>query len=296
MTLLITLLTLAQVALAGPRVAVIQSDDIAVYTDPVAPFLAALGEPASVYNLYGRRSEADALIEHLRWEEPDVVFALGAKAAWTVRHRMPYTPLVYAMVLQPERYGLDGSQVTGVMMRVFPETHLSNFVGFFPSVHKVGVFRLPDADPMYFQALRAGANEVGLNLVEIPVEGSKQVRRTLREIDDLDALWLQNDRDLVSPDSFRGLVEDTRRRRLPLLVESDNMVRAGGLFAVVPEPASIGGQSAKMVRRILDGASPAIIPVEPPEEVEVALNLRTLRASDLFLDELLLDFVDVLIE
>lgn len=289
-------LALSFVAWAAPRVAVIQSDDLVVYTSPVPAFLQALGEPASVYNLYGRRAEAEELVEHLRWEKPEVIFALGAKAAWTVRHKLPNVPLVYAVVLQPERFDLSGSQVTGVQMRVLPETHLSQFTGFFPNVHRVGVFRSPDADPAYFESLQSGADAVGLHLVELPVEGARQVRKTLRDTSNLDALWLQNDRTLVTPDAFRGLVEDTRRRRMPLLVESDNMVRAGGLFAVVPEPEAVGAQSARLVRRILGGASPAILPPEPPEAADVVLNTRALRASGLQLDDLLLDFVDVVIE
>lgn len=293
--LLLLLATLS--APAGQGVVVVQSDDIAAYTEPVPAFLDELGRPAAVVNLHGRRSEADALVRRLRREDPEAVFCLGAKAAWAIHQGLPLTPMVYAVVLNPERYGIEGPQIAGVSMQVAPELHLSNFTGFFPSVRTLGVLRGPSLSESELADLRRGADAVGLDLVVEEVDSPRRVRSTFAGMAPrIDALWLQPDRDMLTSDSFRALTEEATRRRLPLLVETDNMVRAGGLFAVVPEPGGLGRQAARMVERILEGAAPAILGVEDPEEVRVVMNLRTLRRAELELDELLLDFVDEVVE
>ena len=291
-------LVLASPALAGPRVAVVVSDELDAYERPVESFLATIDQPATVVNLGGRRAEADAVIRRFEREPPSVIFAVGAKAAYAVRNGLPNTPMVYAAVINPQRYGIRGSQVTGVTMDVAPETYLSQFVGFFPDVRTVGLLRGPSMDDRTVFAVKSAADLVGVRLVIKEVSEPKQVRKAYHEMvaTGIDALWLRPDREILSRESFRSLTEEARAQRMPLLVETENMVRAGGLFAVVPDPDSVGAQAGAMALQILDGAAPAVLDQQDPEQVLVAMNLRTLERAEIEFDELLLDFVDVKVD
>lgn len=295
---LMLLLGLTTAAHAGRnQVVVVQSDDLEAYTAPVPAFLEALDLPAQVVNLHGRRAEADALIKRLRTENPPVVFCLGAKAAWAVHQGLPSTPMVYTSVLDPQRYGIEGRQVTGVGMHLDPALHLSQFTSFFPDIKRLGVLRGPSLTDTRLRTLHAGAEAVGIELVVREVDAPRHVRGTLAGMaDEIDGLWLQPDRGVLTRESFRAVTEETRRRGLPLLVETDDMVRAGALFAVVPDPDSLGRQAAGLVQRILDGAAPAILEVQQPEDALVVLNLSTLERAGIEFDELMLDFVDVPVE
>lgn len=284
-------------ASAASRVAVVVSDDLAPYTDPVPAFLEALGEPAQVFNLHGRRSEADALVDRLRENRPEVAFCLGAKAAWTVHRSLPGLPVVYASVIEPERYGLDGPAVTGIAMTPDPVATISNFTTFFGDVKRIGVLRGPAIDDDRWREMERAAGDVGVELVFARVEQPRGLRAAYAELAPrVDGLWLVPDRAVLTPESFRLLTEETRRRRQPLLVETENMVEAGGLFAVVPDPGGIGRQAAALARAILDGRPPGSLPPAYPEDVRVAMNLRTLELAQVPFDRLLLDFVDRRIE
>ena len=105
----------------GARVAVVQSDDLAPYTAPVQPFVEALGEPADLYNIRGREGDAEALVQRLQADPPQVVFALGAKAAWIMRKRLPDVPVVYASILSPRRFDVEGPNTRGNSMIAAPE-------------------------------------------------------------------------------------------------------------------------------------------------------------------------------
>ena len=98
----------------------------------------------------------------------------------------------------------------------------------------------------------------------------------------------------------RGEVVRLKRRlhgpdATPLLVGSENMVRAGGLFAAVPDPAGLGEQAAGVARGILDGSPPQANRYVP-DQVRVALNTTTLDLVRVGFDKHLLEFVDVVVQ
>lgn len=297
---LLLLLVSTQAFASRLRVAVVLSDDLAAYQAPVPAFLAEVGlSPApAVFNIHGRESEAREVVARLEQDRPEVVFCVGAKAAFAMKNGLPNTPIVYASVLDPERYGIEGRQVTGVTMRVPPVTYLSQLVGFFPDVRSIGVLRGQGIDDERIAELRAAAAELGLTLLVERVAAPREARKAFMRLVDkrVDALWLPPDRQILSRDAFRGLADETRRRRLPLLVDTDNMVQAGGLFSVVPDPDAVGRQAASLVRQILDGAAPAVLEPENPNNLLVVLNTRTLDQASIKFDPLLRDFVDVLID
>ena len=284
-------------ALAGPNVAVIESDDLEPYTAPVSSLLATLDQPALVVNIHGRRADADEAMARVKREDPDVIVALGAKAAFAAKKKMPSTPLIYVSVLEPERYGIPGSQSTGIHMRIDPLDYLSQFTGFFPEVQRVGVLKGPSVSAERMAEIQAAAAELGMEVVVADVARPRDVRTTFHDMaGDIDALWLMPDREILTRESFRFLSDDTRRRRIPLLVETDNMVRAGGLFAMVPDYEELGVQAGEMALQVLAGKAPSLIPEEAPRSMLVVLNVKTVRSANIEFEELLLDFVDVVIQ
>jgi putative ABC transport system substrate-binding protein len=283
-------------ASAAPRVVVVVSDDVDAYTEPVQPFLDALGEPATVVDLHGRQSEGDALVARLKAEPPAVVFALGAKAAWSVHTGVPGVPLVYASVVDPARYDLVGHGVSGIASTVRPVNALAQVKTFLPDVRRIAVLRGPGISEAAAAELARAASDTGLDLRIVAADDPRHLRRALDSVaDGVDAVWILPDRAILDSDAFRMLVDETRRRRLPMLVATENMVRAGGLFAVVPDPSGIGGQSADVVRGLLDGTRPET-ELAYPDQVRVALNLTTLELAQVGFDRHLLDFVDLVVE
>jgi putative ABC transport system substrate-binding protein len=97
-----------------------------------------------------------------------------------------------------------------------------------------------------------------------------------RAIHRADGVWLLPDRTVVSRDSFRFTLRLAAERRVPLMVFSESMVRAGGLVGLVPDPAEVGRQAADLVVRLLDREAPGAPPaVEEPRTLRLVLNART---------------------
>lgn len=281
-------LALAQVD--ARRVAVVVSDDLPPYQQPVESFVTALGARPRVVNLRGREVVAEVEMAALKQTDPDVVFALGAKAAWAVKNALPSTPLVVASVNDPERYGIVGPQVTGIEALVPPETYLSQVVAFFPEVKQVGVIRATGDDVGH---IRSAADAVGLSVQVRHVDSPREFRKALNQLArETDAVWIQPRRSYLTPAGFRSAVQEMARRQKPLLAGSTSMVTAGAAFAVVPDLDGVGRQAAEIARKLLDGAAPAVIPVEAPVELSTAVNAHTLE--EVPHEKLMLDFAEVL--
>lgn len=287
-------------AMAAPdSIAVVTSDDFPVYTEPVRAFLEELEDVATVrvIHLRGRASEAESASLLLRREDPELIFAIGAKAAFTAKGSLPSTPLIHASISDPERYGIAGNQVTGVRLEAAPSMYLSQLTGLFPDLRRVGILHGSGASKPRIGRIEAAAGELGLTASTSSADSPRALRKALPELlEQVDALWLVPDREVLTPDLFRTVVDESRRRGVPLLVDSHNMVRAGGLFSVVADPDAVGRQAAEMAEAILAGKAPSLIEIEDPGATLVVLNLSALDASGLAIDPLLLDFVDLKVD
>jgi len=278
------------------RVAVVASDDLAAYTEPIRAFTEAIGEPVDVYNLRGRETDAENLAKRLSNRPPEVVFALGAKAAWILRKRLPSVPLVYAAILSPARFDIEGRGTVGVSTTAPPERTISQLASFFPGLRRVAVLRGPSIPDSTMAAMLEAAAVVGVEIVDHRVRTPKDVRLAFSSRGgDVDALWVQADREVLDRPTYRFAVEESQRLRLPLVVETENMVRAGGLFAVVPDPDGVGRRAAEVAKLLLAGEA-ADGRVEHVDEVDVVVNLTTVEGTRTSFDRLMLDFVDIAIE
>ncbi len=293
------LVTLApEVALARNDVVILLSDSVTAYDAPVARFRAAIGRPTTVYDLEGNKPRAEGIARQLAADPPPLVFALGAKAAYTAATMLPDVPLVHAMVRDPGRYGIAGTQVAGVSMDVAPDAALAQFKLFAPDAKRMGVLLAASNDAPGTAAAIDTARQQGFELQIQRVTNAKDLRAAWERIgDEVDVLWLLPDPVVVTPASFRYLREETRKRRIPILASTEALVRAGSLLCVAPDREMLGQQAADLAHRILDeGVLPGSLETPAPGGVRVVLNRGALEAAGLEVDPVLLDFVDEVLD
>jgi putative ABC transport system substrate-binding protein len=92
------------------------------------------------------------------------------------------------------------------------------------------------------------------------------------------------------------IAEIARKRRIPTISGESGFAAAGGLMNYGPNIADSWRRSAVYVDRILKGAKPADLPVEPPTEYELVINLKTAKALGLTIPPSLLQRADQVIE
>ena len=91
-------------------------------------------------------------------------------------------------------------------------------------------------------------------------------------------------------------MEFTTANRLPGMFSRGEYVEAGGLMSYGVDITDLFRRSAAFVQRILNGTSPAEIPVEQPTRFEFHLNLKTAAEFGISLPPRLLERADRVIE
>lgn len=286
-------LALALSPARAARVVALASDELPAYQLPIPPFQDALGQPVEVVQLEGDKKRALKIAERLAEDRPDLIYALGAKAAWLAVNELPGVPVVHVAVLDPDRYGIQGAFVTGVGMELPAELVISQFQLFAPDVRSLGLIVSQDNAGPDIEAAIEAARRAGYEVIVRRVRSSSDVRKGFSRLRrQVDAMWLLPDPVVVTPENFRTLRDESLRSRIPLLVYSEHLVRAGAFMAVAPDWDEVGRQAAALATKILGGTTASEVQPVQPSTPRVLLNGDTTDALGIEVDEVLLDFVD----
>ena len=91
-------------------------------------------------------------------------------------------------------------------------------------------------------------------------------------------MWVVPDKMVLTAAGHAALVDFAIRSKIPFFSLTPKLVKAGALVSLSADYAAIGRQAAQLVRKIItDRISPSLIPVSPPEGLEIAMNLGTAK-------------------
>src|SRR5512139_1598853 len=90
------------------EIAIVKSSDLPYYEQAVVGFKEGILATTTVkeYNLHGQLAEGREIAKALRAAPPDLIFAVGLKAALAAKLEIFDTPVVFCMVLNPRAHGL----------------------------------------------------------------------------------------------------------------------------------------------------------------------------------------------
>ncbi|HYM67840.1 MAG TPA: ABC transporter substrate binding protein, partial [Patescibacteria group bacterium] len=94
----------------------------------------------------------------------------------------------------------------------------------------------------------------------------------------------------------RAIIELARNARLPTVFHHAGWVEAGGLMSYGFNFPALWRRGAEIVAAILRGAKAGDIPVEQPQEFDLAINMKTARALGVAVPQSILLRVDRLFE
>jgi ABC-type uncharacterized transport system substrate-binding protein len=288
---------------AAKPIAVFLSDDQEAYTKPLAAFVDAIQWPVETFNLKGDIDNAPREMARILSIQPALIFALGAKAAytakiWTADH--PDIPVVFAMVLNWQRYKLLEGQdnIAGIAYEVAPGTQLANLTMASPLVKRIGVIYSQSHSAETIQQARAAAARLGLEIVDIPISRPKDFRQAYKQIAErIDGFWMLADPVVYTFDNVDWLEARCAKDRLVCIGESRNIAEMGVLLAVNPDIVNVGLQAAAMAKNILiQHQQPKQIGVMPPLGTHLVLNAKTAEKIGLKLNSLVMDMASEIID
>lgn len=233
-------------------------------------------------------TQLSALAKQLITAHPDVLIAAGAIEAQTLKDltatMLNPLPVVFLGALSPTEIRLvsstvrPGGNITGLNnyhLELTPK-RLELLHRLLPEVHQVAV--LGDTRVPFFaetkQNIQAVAGEFSLAITTYTVSNEQEVSQTINQLSQaktgaillLPGFFLE-----TSTQQIAGLAMS---KGIPVFGVYPDDVELGCLASYGISYQDQGEQSAHIVSKILQGQSPADIPVETPDKLVFALNLQ----------------------
>ncbi len=250
-------------------------------------------------------SRLPALAAELVGLPVDLIVASGTPASAAARDVTTTVPIVMGgLAAHPieagfiESFDRPGGNVTGMslMTTQLSGKRLELFEEIVPGLSRVAVLWNPP-NPTYGPPLRefeAAAPMLGLEIHRAEARVPQDFEPAIRAATEQGAGALIAPGDPLTTNNMPMLAELALKHRLPTLMEYREFAEAGGLLGQGPNLADSYRRCAEHVDKILEGTSPAELPMQLPAKLDLVVNLKTARPLGLTIPRTILLQADLI--
>ena len=254
----------------------------------------------------GQHERLPALAAELVQLQPEVIVAQGTPAALAAKDATTTIPIVMVGVGDPVGSGLvaslarPGGNLTGLSV-LSPDLvgkQLEFLKEVLPTVASVAVLWNP-ANPVAALMVReaaVAAQRLGVELHLVEARGPEAFDSAFAAMTSAHAGALLVLGDALVFQHRRRLTELAAMSHLPTMYQGRALVEVGGLISYGVSLLDSWRRGATYVDKILKGAKPADLPVEPPMKFELVINLKTAQALGITMPPSLLLLADEVIQ
>jgi putative ABC transport system substrate-binding protein len=274
-------------ALRAADIAVLKSADIAAYNQAVSGIKGEISDSINnvvEYDMQGDLARGRKLARKIRTSDAALIIAVGLKAALAAKSEIADMPVIYCMVLDPNKHDLHAGNMTGISLQIPIDRQFAAMRNVLPQLKRIGVLYDPEKTASLIGEAGRIAKAAGMELVERRVSSEKDVPSALRDvIDKVDVLWLVPDSTILTEDSLRFILRTALDRNVPVFGFSSEFVRSGALAGLSVNSIDIGRQAGGIAKKVLKGQGTGSSNSVPPDRVRLALNLKTAKFLGLVL-------------
>jgi len=259
----------------------------------------------NVHNAQANMATANQIGHQIMGEKPDMILAIAtptAQACAQALKKSPHmqkTPLLFTAVTDPVSAGLvknlqqPGANITGVSDMLPVGRHLAMVKEFLPGMKRMGfLYNAGEVNSKILVPLfRSEARKVNVEIVEATVSKSSDVFQAVKSlVGKVDAVFIPTDNTVVS--ALESAIKVCEQSKLPLFNADVDSVKRGSIAAMGFDYYQHGFQTGAMAQRILQGADPAVTPVETQEMLQLHINKRAAQKMGITIPEALLKRAD----
>ncbi len=268
------------------RIYILKTMENKFYNDAIAGFKSNCPAQYKEFNINNNLAIAKTYADQINAEHPDLVLAVGARALIAAHNYVnPSIPVVFTVVLNPDRLNVSAPNITGVRLEISVEVQLKTIKAIVPNIKRIGVLYNPQNSMNIIERAKKVAQKLGLKLIAQSVETEDDTVDALQlfaEGQGIDAYWLIPDPTVVTRKSFNEILKFSNQKKIPTFVFSKLMVKRGAFIALtVGDYVSLGAQACEIAQKIFSGIPPSQIPYQYPRELEIAVNVSVARLLNL---------------
>jgi putative tryptophan/tyrosine transport system substrate-binding protein len=239
--------------------------------------------------------------------QPDIIIGHTTPVVAALQRETKTIPIVFIIVSDPVGSGFvsslprPGGNMTGL-------TNFESSLGgkwiellreIRPRVRRVAIMFNPETAPhadFYVRPIEAAARSQAIERLTVAVRSAADIESAVAGLGAEDGL-------VVVPDIFTAtrinldlIIALAAQHRVPTIYPYRYMAAVGGLISYGIDNVDLWRRAPSYVDRILKGAKPADLPVQPPARFELVVNLKTARAIGVDIPARLSVIADAVIE
>lgn len=263
-----------------------------------------------VHNAQANMGTASQIAQQILGEDPDLILAIATPTAQACAQKLKKAPtkmqrtLLFTAVTDPVSAGLvkswekPGKNITGVSDMLPVTKHMNMLQTFFPGgLKKLGViYNAGEANSkVLVKMIKAEGKKQGFRVVEATASKSSEVYQAAKSlVGRADAVYIPTDNTVVS--ALESAVKVGMENDLPIFAADVDSVPRGAVAAMGFDYYKHGYQTGFMAKKILEGADPAMTPVETQDELLLHLNLKSAREMGINVPQSLIDEADKIVK
>ncbi len=252
-----------------------------------------------------KREALTTVIAELLAKKVDVIHTYSTPATVEAYNQTKTIPIVFGSMGDPlasgtvQSFERSGTNVTGVTSLSAPlvEKRLELLLEVAPTAKKIAFPLSLDDIPgkSSYELVLKAAEKLQVEIIPYYVTDERPSKETALAIlkKDVDGIVLSSDSTTWA--NLADYISQSLKEKLPFAVFDKDMVVAGGLVGYGPDYFVSGEQSAILVDKILRGQHPSDLPIEVPQKLVLAVNLKTAQAIGIELPETLLQRAEVVV-
>jgi putative ABC transport system substrate-binding protein len=256
-------------------VAVIKTAGITAYDDVRNGFSSVCFENKREFNLQEDLTNQNQINDELKAGTFSLILGIGSQAATFAKTNFPDIPLVFCLVVDPEKNGFKADKITGVSYVVPIKEQFSIFKSLSKKIKRIGVIYTQPFNDSLMEQAKSVANDLSLQLVTSPIQSGQDIQKAMTDIDGkADALWIPPDPSLFSEEVIRYIGTTSISKQLPFAGPNELCVRAGAIFSLAPDSIEAGREAGEMANKIVQGTPPSGVPIQELKKLRIILNLK----------------------
>lgn len=238
-------------------------------------------------NAQGDTSTINTICQQFVASDVDLIIAIATPAAQGAAAAIDGTdiPLIFSAVTDPVAAELvdsieaPGGNITGTSDAIPVEKIFALAAELTPDVKSFGLlYNTSEVNSVsVIEETKAYLDAQGISYTEGAVTTTADVQISAANLfASCDAVFSPIDNTVAS--AMAVVADEAIKAGKPMYVAADSMVADGGLATVGVNYTNLGTQTADMALKVLDGTSPADIPVEVLKDNSVVVNTETAEA------------------
>jgi len=256
-------------------VAIVKSAGSFAFNDARNGFASICFEPRKEFDLAEDGSNQTQILEEIKSGNFSLMVAIGTQASSFLKTNFPGIPLIYCLVVNPEKLGLKGENIAGVPLNVPIREQFAVLKTIFKKAKRLGVLYTQPANDGLIASARSIAENEGMTLVASPITSSQDIQKAMTDlISKSDALWIPPDPSLNSEEVIRYIGTTSLSRQIPCVGPNDRFVRAGAVFSLSVDAVEVGRAAGELANKILQGTPASRLSIPDLQKPKIILNLK----------------------